>query len=166
MNSPTRRITFDRLRAKDSGYSYGSQVETISEVVVVDPHTVTFKLSKPTGPFLVYMAFPGSSIVSKAHLEQVGDKAYSQKPVGSGPFMLKRWVKGQVVELVQIFEGKILAVGNEAITVSLEGHPGKLDDFEELLRGYGIVELQRTGRIALPKLEREARLRAVKEGAC
>jgi acetolactate synthase-1/3 small subunit len=70
--------------------------------------------------------------------------------------------RGQVVELVNIFEGKILAVGVEAITVSLDGNPDKLDDFEELLRGYGIVELQRTGRVALPKLDREARLRAVK----
>ncbi len=70
--------------------------------------------------------------------------------------------RGQVVELVNIFEGKILAVGFEAITVSLEGSPDKLDDFEELLRGYGIVELQRTGRVALPKLDKEARLRAVK----
>mgnify|MGYP003351281503 CR=1 FL=1 len=47
------------------------------------------------------------------------------------------------------------------VTVSLDGHPDKLDDFEELLSGYGIVELQRTGRVALPKLDREARLRAV-----
>jgi len=70
--------------------------------------------------------------------------------------------RGQVVELVNIFEGKILAVGFEAITVSLEGSPDKLDDFEELLRGYGIGELQRTGRVALPKLDKEARLRAVK----
>jgi acetolactate synthase-1/3 small subunit len=70
--------------------------------------------------------------------------------------------RGQVVELTNIFEGKILAVGVEAITVSLDGQPDKLDDFEELLRGYGIVELQRTGRVALPKLDREARLRAVK----
>jgi acetolactate synthase I/III small subunit len=70
--------------------------------------------------------------------------------------------RGQIVELTNIFEGKILAVGVEAITVSLDGHPDKLDDFEELLRGYGIVELQRTGRVALPKLDREARLRAVK----
>ena len=71
-------------------------------------------------------------------------------------------VRSQVVELVQIFEGKILAVGTDAITVSLDGNPDKLDDFEELLRGYGIVELQRTGRVALPKLVRESRLRAVK----
>jgi acetolactate synthase-1/3 small subunit len=70
--------------------------------------------------------------------------------------------RGQVVELVTIFEGKILAVGNEVITVTLDGHPDKLDDFEALLDAYGIVELQRTGRIALPKLDRESRLRAVK----
>ena len=71
--------------------------------------------------------------------------------------------RGQVVELVQIFEGKILAVGQGAITVSLEGAPNKLDDFEEMLRGYGIVELQRTGRIALPKLDRDSgRVRAIK----
>jgi acetolactate synthase-1/3 small subunit len=69
--------------------------------------------------------------------------------------------RGQVVELANIFEGKILAVGVDAITVSLDGHPDKLDDFEELLAEYGIVELQRTGRVALPKLDREARLRAV-----
>ena len=72
-------------------------------------------------------------------------------------------VRGQVLELVQIFEGKILAVGPDELTVSLDGHPTKIDDFEDLLRPYGIVELQRTGRVALPKLERaSARLRPVR----
>jgi acetolactate synthase-1/3 small subunit len=69
--------------------------------------------------------------------------------------------RGEVLDLVSVFEGKILNVGADAITVSLDGHPSKLDDFEELLRGYGIVELARTGRVALPKLDRTA-LRAVK----
>ena len=63
-------------------------------------------------------------------------------------------VRARVLELVQIFEAKILNVGHSAITVSLEGSPVKVDDFEELLRPYGIVELQRTGRVALPKLDR------------
>ena len=39
--------------------------------------------------------------------------------------------------------------------------PAKLDDFEDLMRQYGIVDMQRTGRVALPKLERQARLRSV-----
>ena len=69
----------------------------------------------------------------------------------------------EISELVRIFEGKVLAVSHDALTVSLEGHPSKVDDFEEMLRPYGLDDLHRTGRIALPKLDREAsRLRAVK----
>ena len=67
------KFSFDRLRAKDSGYSYGSQVETIESVDVVDKHTVRFRLSRRTGPFLVYMAFPGSSIVPKKLVESGHD---------------------------------------------------------------------------------------------
>ncbi len=65
--------------------------------------------------------------------------------------------RGQIVELVNIFEGKILSVGPDALIVSLDGTPEKLDDFSELLRQYGIIESQRTGRVALPKLDRTAR---------
>jgi len=58
---------------------------------------------------------------------------------------------------------EILAVGHDVLTISIEGAPEKVDDFEELLRPYGIVELQRTGRVALPRLERTApRLRQVR----
>ena len=71
--------------------------------------------------------------------------------------------RGQVVELVQIFGAHILAVSHDELTLSLEGHPSKVDDLEELLRPFGLVELQRTGRVALPTLEREAsRLRSVR----
>jgi acetolactate synthase-1/3 small subunit len=71
--------------------------------------------------------------------------------------------RSQVIELVDVFEGRILNVGLDRLTLSLEGHPDKLDDFEELLRPYGIVELQRTGRVALPKLDNTAsRLRPVR----
>lgn len=62
--------------------------------------------------------------------------------------------RGQVVELAQIFEGRILAVTHTELTVSLEGHPSKVDDFEEMLRPFGIVDIQRTGRVALPRLGR------------
>jgi acetolactate synthase I/III small subunit len=70
--------------------------------------------------------------------------------------------RGQIIELVNVFEGQIIDVGHDEITVMLAGRPDKLDDFEDLMRAYDIVELQRTGRVALPKLERQApRLRSV-----
>jgi acetolactate synthase-1/3 small subunit len=71
--------------------------------------------------------------------------------------------RSDVIELVGIFEGTIVDVGHDEITVMLAGAPSKIDDFEDLVRAYGIVELQRTGRVALPKLEKQApRLRTVK----
>jgi acetolactate synthase I/III small subunit len=63
-------------------------------------------------------------------------------------------MRGQIIEIVGVFEGRILSVGWDQLTVSLEGNPGKLDDFEELLGNYGIVAMQRTGRVALPKIDR------------
>jgi acetolactate synthase-1/3 small subunit len=75
-------------------------------------------------------------------------------------------LRSQIIELVDVFEARVLNVGHDAITISLEGHPTKVDDFAALLEPYGISELQRTGRIALPKLERAATkpLRSVKAG--
>ena len=70
--------------------------------------------------------------------------------------------RSEVIELVQVFDGKIVDVGHDALTVALAGKPRNLDDFEELMRAFGIVELQRTGRVALPQLERQAtRLRSI-----
>jgi acetolactate synthase-1/3 small subunit len=63
--------------------------------------------------------------------------------------------RSQVIELVSLFEGRIVDVGHDELTISLDGEPDRLDDVEGLLRPFGIVELQRTGRVALPKLEHE-----------
>ena len=74
--------------------------------------------------------------------------------------------RGQVTELAAIFEARILDVGTDALTVMCAGSPDQLDAMEELLRPFGITELQRTGRIALPRIRRgTVRLAAVPESA-
>ncbi|HMC40449.1 MAG TPA: acetolactate synthase small subunit [Acidimicrobiales bacterium] len=62
--------------------------------------------------------------------------------------------RSNVIELVDIFEGKIVDVGPSALTVMVAGDPDRLDDFEDLMRPYGINEIQRTGRVALPKMRK------------
>jgi peptide/nickel transport system substrate-binding protein len=89
------KFSFDRLRAKDSGYSYGAQVETIANVEALDKHTVKFSLSKRTGPFLTYMAFPGSSIVPKKAVEAGHD--LNAHPIGSGPFKFVSYQPRQAI---------------------------------------------------------------------
>jgi acetolactate synthase I/III small subunit len=64
--------------------------------------------------------------------------------------------RGEVIALVDVFEGRIVDVGADRMTVMLAGTPTSVDDFESLVHPYGILELQRTGRVALPKLARDA----------
>jgi acetolactate synthase I/III small subunit len=74
--------------------------------------------------------------------------------------------RGQVTELAAIFEAKILDVGTDALTVMCAGTPDQLDAMEDLLRPFGITDLQRTGRIALPRIPRgTVRLAVVPESA-
>ncbi|MGH9299579.1 MAG: acetolactate synthase small subunit [Acidimicrobiales bacterium] len=67
--------------------------------------------------------------------------------------------RAQVIQLVGVFGGSIVDVSLSEITVMLAGSPDSLDDFEELMRPYGIAGLQRSGRIALPKLDASAERR-------
>jgi acetolactate synthase-1/3 small subunit len=71
--------------------------------------------------------------------------------------------RSQITELASIFGAKIDDVGFDAMTIQVAGDPDQLDAITDLLQPFGIVELQRTGRVALPMLARRpARLRAVK----
>ena len=62
-------------------------------------------------------------------------------------------VRPQILALVDEFVGRVLDEGEDRLTLSVEGHPDKLDGCAERLEPFGIVELQRTGRVALPKLD-------------
>ena len=61
--------------------------------------------------------------------------------------------RDELVEHLDRAGGKVLSVGTDAMMLSLVGPPARIDDFEDLLRGYGIIEFQRTGRVALASLE-------------
>ncbi len=63
--------------------------------------------------------------------------------------------RSQVIQLVGVFGGEVLDVGATRLTVMLAGPPDKLDGFEGLLETYEVVDLQRTGLVALPKIDRE-----------
>lgn len=71
--------------------------------------------------------------------------------------------RGQVTELASIFDGKIVDVGYDSLTIMVAGESDKLDAFSDLAKPLGIIELQRTGRIALARLTRQpVKLRSVK----
>ncbi len=59
--------------------------------------------------------------------------------------------RSQILELIDIFEGKIAEVSQKFITVELTGDSDKVNSFIGLVSSFGIKELVRTGKIALAK---------------
>jgi acetolactate synthase I/III small subunit len=59
--------------------------------------------------------------------------------------------RGEMLEAAGILKAKAVDVGTTTITFELSGPPAKLADFLELMRPYGIVDLVKSGRIAMPK---------------
>ncbi len=59
--------------------------------------------------------------------------------------------RADVAGIVEIFRGKIVDVGKGTLSVEVTGPASKLRAFEELMRPYGVVEVVRTGMIALPR---------------
>jgi acetolactate synthase-1/3 small subunit len=55
----------------------------------------------------------------------------------------------EIQSLVQIFRGRIVDVSTDALLVEISGKENKIEAFIEAVRPYGILELARTGRIAL-----------------
>jgi len=68
--------------------------------------------------------------------------------------MLCRVAAGQeqraaIIELTNLFRGRVVDVARNSLTVELSGPEAKLEAFIDLVRPYGIRELARTGIIAM-----------------
>ena len=62
--------------------------------------------------------------------------------------------RAEVMQLAEIFRAQILDVSRKTITVEITGTYEKLDAFERLLQPHGVVEIVRTGRIAIERGEK------------
>ncbi len=93
------RFSYERAMAKDSRVTW--QFPASPTIETPDARTVRITLNRPNVAFVSYLTLWGSSVLSKAYTERVGVEEMGQKPLGSGPFCLSRWNKGQSVVLTR-----------------------------------------------------------------
>ena len=59
--------------------------------------------------------------------------------------------RSNILDLVQVFRAKVVDVSYDALTLEVVGDPGKLVALEKLLNPFGILEIARTGKVALER---------------
>jgi len=57
--------------------------------------------------------------------------------------------RSELIELTQLFRGRVVDVGQSELTIELSGPEAKIEGFLSLIRPYGIKETCRTGRVAM-----------------
>lgn len=57
--------------------------------------------------------------------------------------------RGDVIQLVEIFHGQIIDVTTDSLTVQIAGESDELVTFEQLVQPFGVIELVKTGVVAL-----------------
>ena len=79
--------------------------------------------------------------------------------------------RSDIIEIADIFRANIVDVASESLTIEVTGDEDKIDSMLKLLRGFGIKEIARTGRVAMVRgnigviapEESDARTRARKQ---
>jgi peptide/nickel transport system substrate-binding protein len=91
------KFTFGRVI--NSKGSWAASLFPKMKILTPKSDTVVFKLNEAWAPFLADVSVHGAAIVEKKYFQKVGVKVFGDKPMGSGPFYVAKWLKGNEVVL-------------------------------------------------------------------
>jgi ABC-type transport system substrate-binding protein len=94
------KFNIERILDPALGSPNRSLFTGVSKVTVLDPHTVVIETKEPSPILLDTLADEYSAMNSPTAVKEFG-RAYSRKPVGTGPYVLSEWTPGQSVTLTR-----------------------------------------------------------------
>jgi acetolactate synthase-1/3 small subunit len=59
--------------------------------------------------------------------------------------------RSEVMQITDIFRAKIVDVQSKSLTIEATGNESKIEKFIDLMKTFGILDLTRTGKVALPR---------------
>jgi acetolactate synthase-1/3 small subunit len=59
--------------------------------------------------------------------------------------------RAEVMQITDIFRAKIVDVQPKSLTIEITGNDSKVEKFLDLMKTFGVLELTRTGQVALPR---------------
>jgi len=95
------KFSVDRFINPEVNVNYSFLVQNAKDAEIVDPKTIRINMKSVDASFLQTLTEFFASIVPKKVVESLGEEAFGENPVGTGPFMLKSWTRGQKAEMVR-----------------------------------------------------------------
>jgi len=96
MKAADVKFVFDRAMNPETKHPAIKQYEVIADIIVKDDYSITFALKATNANFLLTMARQGSVIYPREAVDSL-----KSEPIGTGPFKLGEWVRGDRIVLVK-----------------------------------------------------------------
>jgi acetolactate synthase-1/3 small subunit len=90
-----------------------------------------------------------SKIVTVVGVQDISSEDYVERDLMLAKVKVAPAQRVEITLLVEMFRGRVVDVSPESLIVEISGTERKIEAFIDLMRPYGILELARTGRIAL-----------------
>src|SRR5947207_12308753 len=90
------KFVIERAMNPETKHPYPQYYAAIGDIIVKDDYTITFTLKTPTANFLLNLARQGSVIYPREAVDTL-----KSEPIGTGPFKLAEWVRGDRIVLVK-----------------------------------------------------------------
>jgi len=88
-------------------------------------------------------------IVSIVRVDDISSENYVERDLMLIKVVSPPEKRTEIALLVEMFRGRVVDISQDTIMLEISGQESKVDAFIELMRPYRIIELARTGRIAL-----------------
>lgn len=98
-NAAAVKKTFERLIDPVNKKSNLHILKAVQEIKIIDDHTIQIITTEPFPPLLQHLAHTGTSIISPKAIDESDTKSLDQNPVGTGPYKLEKWTKGEGMTL-------------------------------------------------------------------
>lgn len=92
-----------------------------------------------------------AKLVATVNVRDFAGSAYIERDLALVTVNCNAEKRREVVEVCELFRGKVVDVAANSLTVELAGTEDKLEAFIDLMKPYGIESLARTGVIAMPR---------------
>src|SRR5437867_167727 len=96
MTAADVKYVFERAKNPETKHHQQARYENIADIIVKDDYTVTLSLRELDAAFLLTLARQGSVIYPREAVD-----AMKSEPIGTGPFKLAEWVRGDRIVLVK-----------------------------------------------------------------
>ncbi len=83
--------------------------------------------------------------------ENISDRSVLERDLALIKVAADQQNRPHLMELIKVFRGRVVDVAPESLIVEVSGTVDKIDGLLEVLRPYGVLEMTRTGRIAMTR---------------